>query len=199
MLKLRKPTRFEAFIMLLSFLLVMKGCASVEFRGRADNPIDPVFDQYVEDFKRLKKKYTKSEEFTKDLSIQFFTLQPPAIGVCYWNFDGTREIYIDPGFWFRRGTREGDRRVLMFHELGHCDLDRRHNDPSSIMESSHIGWWNYDDDPTYYNNELFDESVRRVVKKVRYKGLKVNGGKCEGIKFRDKDGTVSTTKPKHFH
>lgn len=47
-------------------------------------------------------------------------------GVCFSYPDGTKEVIIKKDFWDRANTIQ--RRVLVFHELGHCALGRTHDE-----------------------------------------------------------------------
>jgi hypothetical protein len=69
--------------------------------------------------------------------------------------------------WYNAG-RKSELEQLMFHELGHCLLNKNHNDstvapadsgpgtpiPVSIMNSFHVSASYYEFNYTYYINEL---------------------------------------------
>lgn len=95
------------------------------------------------------------------------TVSLGAIGVCYSMIDGSRYIILDRDFWnsFRD---EATRELLLFHELGHCALNRfEHIDhnredglPASIMNSSLIETKDYVNNRDYYLDELFSREKR---------------------------------------
>lgn len=150
----------ELYIFILSCLMV--GCISCSsFKTMDIKPIDAEFDQHVSKYEDLKVE-TLKVKMKNNISILFHSLPSPTIGICYWISNGSREIYIDPGFWFAPTTSELDRELLIFHELGHCDLDRGHSDPLSIMEPYHIGGLEYSLDLNYYRSELFNEKLRKA-------------------------------------
>lgn len=158
------------------FLLV--GCAGFSTIKVAD--IDPEFDYYVEKYRELKKD-ALNKSMKKNITIYFYSLGDSTIGVCQWYSDGSREILIDPNFWYSPSTTEKDREVLMYHELGHCDLDRDHIDPSSIMEEYHIGGGEYEDHEEYYKSELFGGKHEDLTSTTVLKPSHGPKGSCGGI------------------
>jgi hypothetical protein len=83
------------------------------------------------------------------------------IGYCSTNSHNLRHISIDQTFWDRAGFY--DREMLVFHELGHCALDRDHLDSiflngicKSIMNSGRVCPDAYNvENRSYYLDELF--------------------------------------------
>lgn len=62
-------------------------------------------------------------------------------GQCFHNEDKPKKVIIDINYW--RNANEFEKEFIIFHELGHCFLDRDHLDSSSqdgtcvsIMHSS---------------------------------------------------------------
>lgn len=91
------------------------GCATKFPKFQASNP---VFDIYIH---RFEQNYGHKI----DISIAFDKLEGDAVGEC-WKWDGFHEeIRVDRGWW---DMNEDDlaREQLIFHELGHCILDRGH-------------------------------------------------------------------------
>ncbi len=86
-------------------------------------------------------------------------------GSCSYNSSHTfHHIVIDRGFW--KDANVNMKEIILFHELGHCYLQRDHNEGSfndgsckSIMRSGHgMCWDNYHDGTLdYYMDELFEE------------------------------------------
>jgi hypothetical protein len=88
------------------------------------------------------ERFTRATTITPDISINFNKLED-YVGVCFIFNNGQRKIEIDAQFWDEADdlTRE----ELLFHELGHCVLNRDHdltltshsdydyNFPNSIM------------------------------------------------------------------
>lgn len=90
------------------------------------------------------------------------------VGVCRVWSDGYREVLINKTWWDQQA--DVSRKVLIFHELGHCTFDRPHNNnkdttvspnrPESMMfpTINPIVYW-YTQNQTwkdYYENELVD-------------------------------------------
>jgi hypothetical protein len=108
--------------------------------------------------------YGTESEFTIELSFEETRTEshPKAIGWCFIN--SKRKITINPEFW--ANAREFEKEALMFHELGHCALNRPHTDakmydpqfgelPGSLMApfiiNNEAAYVKYRD---YYLNEL---------------------------------------------
>ncbi len=98
--------------------------------------------------------------------IMFGDQSGNVIGVCQMWSDGYRQIQIDPGFWNNTNVSDARRKALIYHELGHCILNRGHDDayipsatygsiPRSIMNSYLRYELAYPDLQPYYINELF--------------------------------------------
>lgn len=115
--------------------------------------------QYVDEFfKDARQKGINIDLTDFNLDISFANL-PGADGRCY--FSGNKVI-IDSIFW--KQAHPLRRRALLYHELGHCILNRRHENAQhrngeckSIMRADYDcsenfvseKWWDY------YLNELF--------------------------------------------
>lgn len=101
--------------------------------------IDPAFQAYVSDF----ELYFATEV---DYPIQFGDTGADSIGLCYKWIGGYKEIVLSEKYWNKIDNNQ--RRELVYHELGHCQLGLDHNDtettfpdigsgsyPASIMRS----------------------------------------------------------------
>jgi hypothetical protein len=127
--------------------------------------IDPAFAPYVKQFEDILGRSIG------DIPIQFGPQNGDVIGVCVvWN-SAWREIKIDPNYW-KDGAYDNDERMsLIFHELGHCVLNRGHlssmwtytnnQGPWSVPVSFMNPYVFFSDYPpyldlkSYYINELF--------------------------------------------
>tara|TARA_Y100000034_G_scaffold134332_1_gene202476 strand:- start:5458 stop:6255 length:798 start_codon:yes stop_codon:yes gene_type:complete len=76
----------------------------------------------------------------------------------------TRTIYINNRFWER--LNEIDRKILIYHELGHCVLERTHNHsfgengkPNSIMSEFLIVDNDFVSKEEEYLKELFNQNI----------------------------------------
>jgi len=86
-----------------------------------------------------------------NLHIKFNEIEKPVVGRCY-PYSGVVLIEIDPVFWESAGVINQE--ILMYHELGHCILNRTHEiDAVSIMAPRLISSAVY----LYYKEEYLEE------------------------------------------
>ncbi len=128
------------------------------------------FEPYVDEFfyqAQLRGHDLNKEDF--DFSITLKDIEDPsASGLCY--FDGNR-IVIDEPSWIRKNEQEKEH--IIFHELGHCLLDRNHRKVKTTNNECYSYMRGRDRDideddfscslnlysskwRTYYLDELFD-------------------------------------------
>ncbi len=111
----------------------------------APGQVDLELASYLEDF--IHEGEARSYQPVVDpriLDIRFDTLSGPVTGQCLTYSDGRREVKVSVSFWSNASAFE--REFLLFHELGHCLLDREHLDTQrtdgtciSIMHSGQGG------------------------------------------------------------
>lgn len=83
-----------------------------------------------------------------------------AIGVCLRYSSGVNEVIIDEEYW-NSGISYYRQKIIIFHELGHCLLDRGHKDEKyrgyykSIMNTFIIRAEDYQEFEEEYYRELF--------------------------------------------
>jgi len=106
---------------------------------------------------------------TSRVSIGFAQLEEPVIGVCKRWSSGYREIQIDPDYWNSTYVTEEAKIGLIFHELGHCELNRSHDEareyysgrrirgdiPRSLMYPYNFYSPHYTELQDYYFAEMF--------------------------------------------
>lgn len=115
--------------------------------------ISPEFQTYVNAYINY-----KGAPLSYDIAVQFSDLKEDIAGSCYPYATGTRVILIDRTYWFEDST-EGEKYGLIFHEFGHCDLNRDHIEtttngrPDSIMYPYVVELNNLDF--SFYISELF--------------------------------------------
>jgi len=132
--------------------------------------VDPEFEVYVQEFIAEGAKRGHNIDFSDSgLRIQFSELAlDGAAGLCRL---GRYDIEIDKANWFQFSERF--RAYLLFHELGHCELDRLHRndkfgdntwksilrgDPFTGIENRFpVAYFGFRKD--YYLDELFDEGT----------------------------------------
>lgn len=112
--------------LIISFLF-LSACGQPGFQTAPSDPrtivgVDPVFTPYVNEY-----LVYKGHGLYYDIPIQFADLDGSTVGVCTRWSTGQRQIQIDKDYW-DNWLDEGERREVIAHELGHCDLNREHVD-----------------------------------------------------------------------
>lgn len=146
----------EVSTLLLFSLLV--GCGKMH---RAKNYYyNEAFETEVQEYIKQKEKAYGYGEAHYDITIEFGNFLPPKAGECETkvakevdHYHIKKIIRIDFTQWYTVGffTREN----LMFHELGHCDLDLPHVDTYNIMNRKVLTSWFYRDNRDDLISELF--------------------------------------------
>lgn len=129
---------------------------------------DERFSTYVSKFEDHAKIKTGNINFkVNDIPINFGdTENDQFVGVCFTYSDGKREILIKQEWW--SVASQGAKESLIFHELGHCALDREHNEDeliagdgkkirASIMHPSIVSAQHYSKYYDGYVHELFTQ------------------------------------------
>jgi len=113
---------------LLALLILTTACAKKLYQ-EPNAEFVPYLQMFSEDYR------VNANGF----NVQFADLKDSKIGTCYRNTrDGGYKIEIDREWW-ERNANEQVRATLMYHELGHCLLNRGHDStvvngyPRSIM------------------------------------------------------------------
>ncbi len=88
------------------------------------------------------------------------------VGLCNHKLDEPNHVIIDAEFW--ASASENAKEMIIFHELGHCYLERGHNDSkrddgtcASIMRSGRGGCIDFytNSNKNDYLNELYADEV----------------------------------------
>ena len=131
---------------------------------RGSHTTNPEFTPYISQFE------TYLGEPIGDIPINFATLDGDTIGQCIVWDNRWREIKIDPYYWNNMGEEghiedEDAKLSLLFHELGHCRLNRGHlnttlDDNGRQVFTSFMNYYiffdsSYLESKAYYINELF--------------------------------------------
>ena len=117
--------------------------------------IDKEFIPYVEMYKVDKKLYTGISKI-KRINIKFNQTPKGFIGVCRIFGILTRTIEVNPDYW--NNVSDNARQELIYHELGHCDLDIfRHVDSDSLMNAYTTRGRLFDLDKKFFIELLFKE------------------------------------------
>lgn len=126
-------------ITVLTLLFVFTGCGmqlipkqdfvlvegvSTKLHKKTDEQFVPLvnhFEQYA------RTEYNDPSFKVGDIPVNFGNPKNSSHdGVCLIYADGSREILIRKNWWDSANLMR--RKIMIFHELGHCRLDRRHND-----------------------------------------------------------------------
>ena len=119
---------------------------------------DQEFKPYVKQFEMYYNNTVKTPIVFGD------KFEKSVVGVCITYSKHVKIIKINPRFWNKADDYE--REALIFHELGHCELDKDHNDslyeiseghfiPASLMQSNLLDGNTYTTYHSYYMYELF--------------------------------------------
>lgn len=111
---------------LIIAIIILSGC------GTADKLLDDVQEQdqnphrySMEDHNPIFNQYAAGfPSNTKQIPIVFVDTLEGKAGVCYSWTSGHREIEINKETWDAYSDKR--RRWLIWHELGHCELGKRH-------------------------------------------------------------------------
>lgn len=143
----------------------------VEKKGgsRLHSTTDSTFSSYVAAFEAEAKVTTSDPSFVVgDIPINFGTPENNNFqGVCYIYSDGTREIIVRANWW--QSATDDDKESLIFHELGHCRLDREHDnsqtpthDKASLMHEVIVRGLTFQKHRSAYVNELFTQDKTTI-------------------------------------
>lgn len=147
----------------LALALALSGCGKGVY---GPTQIDPAFGSYIKTFE------TEAASRGKDIAVRGLTIRFGTLsggvdggrdGECNIGAGG-REIVIDPTYW--AAQPEAGREVLLFHELGHCVLNRAHKtekvfsgsgfESASIMAPTILSASQYDPERGSLLDELFN-------------------------------------------
>jgi len=97
---------------------------------------DPSLEPHVRAYSEFKSEYLGQEKSNYPIFFEFDDLNEPTLGRCYRPKDpqfvnNGRVIILDKPFWDNASYYK--REELIFHELGHCDLNRGHTETPEIM------------------------------------------------------------------
>ncbi len=133
---------------------------------------DPEFLPYLEKYSSLKMQY-KNQPINTNVKVLFSTHPLKTSDHLkyvkhsgYCNFF-TQSIFIDRGFWKAHRDNERARESILFHELGHCDLDRKHfllrGDFSSYIQTENFSFMNGDIIYSLLFSLLTESELRHLV------------------------------------
>ncbi len=144
------------------------GCAPKEKEHVELFQVDQTFMPYVQNFELVSSEEGRDVKIT-DLIVAFGpTNSITETGVCEIATNETPRVTINQGIW--NTLNNHDRQEVIFHELGHCVLRRRHQDgevrnhdnsawiAASIMYPYRIPGATYMANVDHYHGELFSKA-----------------------------------------
>lgn len=131
-------------LLLLAIVTLNTSCGLIldgdvkEGKTRQFSSTDEVLLPYVASFEeKARVTYGKESFKVGDIPVNFGdTTDDKYDGVCIKYPDGTKEIILKKS-WFDR-TSETQREILIYHELGHCRLNRKHNSSVGMAYDNNI-------------------------------------------------------------
>jgi hypothetical protein len=117
--------------------------------------IDPAFLQDISAFERIYHMNIKS-------SVVFGKVDSRFVAVCNKYSDGSKKVIVDKIWW--QGFSREQQQSLVFHELGHCELNLGHTEafagdcPVSLMYPSVF--------PMYLINQCFIPSRQHYLENL---------------------------------
>lgn len=135
-------------------LLALSSCAK---KYNKTVYIDSEFSSIVTDYVNTANQY-KVKVYIDDLIVKFdeqAMLRQDEMGRCILGLDTTPTVVISKDYW-NSFTSDFDKRELLFHELSHCLLLKKHDNTQTIMNTYHQGHQIYNES-TYetYDKQLF--------------------------------------------
>jgi len=140
--------------------------SSVRFNTGGDVQVEPAFLQYVGDFEAEYGQRIRGISMMFDRDGEIDEMAGGVVAFCQ---PALRRIIVDPQwFW---GDSDWRREIFLFHELGHCILQRGHRSrmmsnvhiPVSLMHPSPgtgLDRETYKKYRTYYMRELFGRTKK---------------------------------------
>ena len=153
--------------------ILIAGCGENFEPEQPDPGIHADLIEYVERFEDIAKEYHGDDYVLPEMDIDIGDTSNVAntsgcfscvtVGWCVRHSDKPSQISYS----------DAEKELLMFHELGHCVLDRRHRDtltphdvPLSIMATIMIDVEVYKNNREYYIDELFTYKDESVLKNI---------------------------------
>jgi len=153
--------KISAIISLVLLGIALLSSCSKEDLVETDPELQPYFQLFADEAEERGIVVDYQAERIEGL-LQNITVRD-VLGQCFRNVDKPRKVIIDIGAW--NESNEARKRFLIYHELGHCFLDRGHRDDKigdecvSIMHSNTQLCPDFeltDDNRKQYLDELFE-------------------------------------------
>lgn len=148
-----------------------------EGHSRQHETTDPALLSYVQAFENEAQKQLQQSDFkVGDIPVNFGDPEHPEyVGVCFTYSDDRREVILRKEWW--ETADEKARQALIFHELGHCRLDRGHHDETistesrdirvSMMHSRMVYLNDYREMEEEYHKELYTQRSKEILSRIQ--------------------------------
>lgn len=137
---------------IILLLLLLTGCGKVT--------VAPQFQPYLDSF--LAEGRARGQDYSKsEVTINFGSVSSGERAYCSRYTFQANEVIVGEGSW--NGMNEDRRTALIYHELGHCILNRPHRDEMSygravsLMNSKLISSSQFHKYQVEYIDELFSK------------------------------------------
>lgn len=158
--------------------ITQTGARRTAASSEAGSSLSLVDERLVPMVKRFEQRYGKS---IGNIPVQILPLSDNRAGTCRLWYDGRREIIVAEQFYNDVKHDEFMLQATVFHELGHCVLDRGHESGKTTQKNATIykslmypyvfsRSEIYEENADYYHDELFSEQRRGSL------GLRLNTG-----------------------
>lgn len=140
-------------LLALSLIFIFTGCGKTL-------SIAPEFQSTVDEFNQVAAQH--GHNGVDNLIVEFGQTSNKNAGATCYQDSGTPRVAVDEKTW--NSASDKQRKEMMFHELGHCVLNRSHtegrmaddNCKTSIMSASPVGEWCMNKHADEYMTELFN-------------------------------------------
>lgn len=137
--------------------LFLTGCGTLYKAPGVYDHVD--FKAYTNAYLEYKEHYLDNDKVNYAIDIVYGHTESPAIATCERPIPDTlpyvtREIIIDMTWW---STADDEQRLwLIFHELGHCDLNCSHYDKELGLMNDSVG-----------RSRVTDDMIERLFQECR--------------------------------
>lgn len=174
-------------IFLATLIKLISSCTTLYYNPFPNERIEADLAPYVQSFVEDAEKHGMTIDVSAlqakivDMPEEIGPMGWVTVGTCYYQAAAWKEsplIIISRSYW--KDASPSNRKVLMYHELGHCMLLRDHDDTmtevgkkeihSSIMNSFVLAPFEFRDSEKYYVDELF----ANVSEEIRFKYVRLH-------------------------
>lgn len=184
-------------ILFINLSLLMMGCGELGLMSKNTEltPSRPVRSEdlklFVEDFENTySQNVSFSVTFKPSSEMKSSTPGYSIIGLCQIYSSGFRQVFVNESWWGSAG--DNARKILIFHELGHCQLNRDHDTrissdgrPYSLMYPiiDPVLFYYNTGSANYYLTELSNPNQGSPIIQLAQSFITLGDGTCQDLKF----------------